>query len=184
MANTVRLKRSAVQGKAPTTSDLQLGELALNTYDGKLYTKKDDGTASIVEIGAGGGGVSGDIAVDSAAIGLASTETNTTLDVSGAYSGNVVSVAALNIDCSAGNYFTKTISANSTFTFGSVPASRAYSFVLELTHTSGTITWPAAVKWPADNAPTLTTGTTHLFVFVTDDGGSRWRGAALPDYVN
>jgi len=56
MANTFKLKRSAVQGRVPTTGDLQLGELALNTFDGKLYTKKDNGTASIVEIGAGGGG--------------------------------------------------------------------------------------------------------------------------------
>lgn len=59
MANTFKLKRSAVQGRVPTTGDLQLGELALNTYDGKLYTKKDNGTASIVEIGAGGGGGGG-----------------------------------------------------------------------------------------------------------------------------
>jgi len=51
MAQTIKLKRSAVAGKAPTTSDLDLGELGLNTYDGKLYAKKDDGTASIVEIG-------------------------------------------------------------------------------------------------------------------------------------
>lgn len=56
MANTFKLKRSAVQGRVPTVGDLQLGELALNTFDGKLYTKKDNGTASIVEIGAGGGG--------------------------------------------------------------------------------------------------------------------------------
>ena len=56
MANTIKLKRSAVAGKVPTTGDLDLGELALNTYDGKLYTKKDNGTASVVEIGAGGGG--------------------------------------------------------------------------------------------------------------------------------
>ena len=55
MANTFKLKRSAVAAKVPSTGDLQLGELALNTYDGKLYTKKDNGTASIVEIGAGGG---------------------------------------------------------------------------------------------------------------------------------
>ncbi len=55
MANTVRLKRSAVQGKVPTTSDLALGELGVNTYDGKLFTKKNDGTDSIVEIGGGGG---------------------------------------------------------------------------------------------------------------------------------
>jgi hypothetical protein len=56
MANTIKIKRSAVEGKAPTTGDLDLGELALNTYDGKLYTKKDNGTASIVELSGGGSG--------------------------------------------------------------------------------------------------------------------------------
>jgi hypothetical protein len=50
MANTVVLKRSAVQGKTPTTGDLALGELALNTYDGKLFFKKDSGTASIMSV--------------------------------------------------------------------------------------------------------------------------------------
>lgn len=59
MAQTIKLKRSAVQGKVPTTGDLNLGELAINTYDGKLYLKKDSGTASVVEIGAGGGGGGG-----------------------------------------------------------------------------------------------------------------------------
>ena len=56
MANLIKLKRSAVAGKAPAVGDLALGELALNTYDGKLYTKKDDGTASIVDLSAGSGG--------------------------------------------------------------------------------------------------------------------------------
>jgi len=55
MANTVKLKRSAVPAKVPTTGDLQLGEIGVNTYDGKLYIKKDDGAESIVEVGAGGG---------------------------------------------------------------------------------------------------------------------------------
>lgn len=50
MANSVKLKRSAVQGKTPTTGDLELGELALNTYDGNLFFKKDDGTSSIVSV--------------------------------------------------------------------------------------------------------------------------------------
>jgi hypothetical protein len=50
MSNTVVLKRSAVQGKTPTTSDLALGELALNTYDGNLFFKKDSGTASIMSV--------------------------------------------------------------------------------------------------------------------------------------
>lgn len=58
MPNTLRLKRSAVASKVPVVGDLQLGELAINTFDGKLFLKKDNGTASIVEIGAGGGGAS------------------------------------------------------------------------------------------------------------------------------
>ena len=39
-ANVVKLKRSAVAGRVPATADLQLGELALNTYDGRVYLKK------------------------------------------------------------------------------------------------------------------------------------------------
>ena len=56
MTQTIKLKRSASQGSAPSTSDLALGEVAINTYDGKMYIKKDDGTASIVEIGGASGG--------------------------------------------------------------------------------------------------------------------------------
>jgi hypothetical protein len=51
MSQTIKLKRSSVTGKAPTTTDLELGELAINTFDGKLFIKKDDGTASIIEVG-------------------------------------------------------------------------------------------------------------------------------------
>jgi hypothetical protein len=110
---------------------------------------------------------------------------NAGLTVDGSYKQAAEAVSALDIDLSTGNYFTKTINANSTFTFSNPPASGTVgSFTLELTHTSGTVTWPSSVKWPADTAPTLTTGKTHLFVFVTDDGGTRYRGAALADYVN
>ena len=110
---------------------------------------------------------------------------NAGLTVDGPYKQAAEAVGALAIDLSTGNYFTKTISANSTFTFTNPPSSGTVgSFTLELTHSSGTVTWPASVKWPADTAPTLTAGKTHLFVFVTDDGGTRYRGAALADYVN
>ena len=53
MTQTVQLKRSATAGAIPSTSDIALGELALNTYDGKAYIKKNvGGTESIVEVGA------------------------------------------------------------------------------------------------------------------------------------
>ena len=52
MANTIRLKRSATAGAVPTTAQLSLGELAINTVDGKMYLKKDvSGTETIVQIG-------------------------------------------------------------------------------------------------------------------------------------
>lgn len=43
MANKIRIKRSTVPGKAPTAGDLEVGELAVNTADGVLYTKHTDG---------------------------------------------------------------------------------------------------------------------------------------------
>ena len=52
----IRLRRSATAGAVPTTAALNLGELAINTYDGKLFLKKDvSGTETIVEIGGNSG---------------------------------------------------------------------------------------------------------------------------------
>jgi hypothetical protein len=39
--NLIRLKRSNVQGKAPTVTDIDYGELAINTYDGYIYLKRN-----------------------------------------------------------------------------------------------------------------------------------------------
>jgi len=50
MAQTVKLKRSSVAEKVPTTSDLELGELAMNTVDGKVYFEKNDGSPSVQTI--------------------------------------------------------------------------------------------------------------------------------------
>jgi len=89
------------------------------------------------------------------------------------------------VDCSAGNYFTKTITGATTFTFTNVPTSVVYTFTMEITlNGNNAITWPASVKWPGDTAPTITDGKTQLFIFVTDDGGTRWRASSLVDYTN
>ena len=49
MASIVKIKRSSVLGKRPTTSEITGGELALNTRDGKLFSS--DGS-SVFEVGA------------------------------------------------------------------------------------------------------------------------------------
>lgn len=57
MANTIKLKSSAVPGKVPSLSDLQVRELALNTADGRLFTRRSSaGIDSIVELTGGGAG--------------------------------------------------------------------------------------------------------------------------------
>ena len=51
MAQTIKLKRSASAGAIPGTSDLELGEIAINTRDGAVYIKKNDGSSdSIVAV--------------------------------------------------------------------------------------------------------------------------------------
>jgi hypothetical protein len=46
-APKVKFKRSSVAGKVPALSNLDTGELALNTYDGKLFLKVDTGGIGI-----------------------------------------------------------------------------------------------------------------------------------------
>lgn len=50
MASIVQLKRSALSGKVPDTGSLNLGELAVNTYDGKIYFKKSGSIESIESV--------------------------------------------------------------------------------------------------------------------------------------
>lgn len=86
------------------------------------------------------------------------------------------------IPCTSGNYFTATLSGDSSVYFTGVPAA-SYGLTYEVQHDTGTISWDSSIKWPADTAPTLTTGKTHLFMFVTDDTGTTWRGSSLVDYT-
>ena len=53
MAQTIKLKRSASAGTPPSTSDLALGEVAINTNDGLMFFKKNDGSDEIQEIVSG-----------------------------------------------------------------------------------------------------------------------------------
>ena len=105
MANTIRVKRSSVGGKVPTTSQLSLGELAVNTTDGKLYTRKEaSGVASVVEIGAGGGGgVSGPILQAKQVI-------NANVNLTNGYNGLSIG------DVEIANGYTVEVPANSTWT--------------------------------------------------------------------
>ena len=64
MANTIIIKKSSVVGKVPLATDLQVGELAVNLADQKIYSKNAGGT--VVQLGGGSG--SGDVVGPASAI--------------------------------------------------------------------------------------------------------------------
>lgn len=144
MANTVKLKRSAVANKVPTTSDLDLGELAINTYDGKLFLKKDNGTASIVEIGAGGSG-SGDV------VGPASATDNAVVRYDGTtgklIQNSAVTVedsGALRLNGSSSGYVALAPAAAAGSTTYTLPSADGTNGQVLSTDGSGTLSWATA----------------------------------------
>ena len=183
-SNYVALQGAATIGSNVTftlpSSDGSANQVLKTDGSGALSFTDNSGAVTSV------GGQTGAVTyATSWAVGTGATAaTNTDLDVSGTYAGNVVAVSALDIDCSTGNYFTKSISADSTFTFSNIPSSRAFAFTVEI-DVSGdrTISWPSSVSFPSATAPTLTSGRTHLFFFVTNDGGTSFRAASLVDYT-
>ena len=125
MAQTIKLKRSSVSGNTPSTSDLELGEVAINTYDGKMFIKKNDGSDSIVEIG----GTSGTV-----------TEAFKTIAVSG--SSNIVADSATDtLTLVAGSNMTITQNASTdTITFASSGGGGGTNNVGISTHAQGSFT--------------------------------------------
>tara|TARA_R110001592_G_scaffold548_6_gene2898 strand:+ start:505 stop:1185 length:681 start_codon:yes stop_codon:yes gene_type:complete len=88
---------------------------------------------------------------------------------------------ATTVNCETGNTFSHTLTENTTFTFSNPPASgTGYSFTLKIVQdsTARTITWPASVDWAAATAPTISTGSgeVDVFVFFTTDGGTTFYG--------
>lgn len=82
---------------------------------------------------------------------------------------------AVTIDLTLGNYVSATTTGTTTWTFSNPPANpQAGGFVLELDSQGQTQNWPS-VAWPEGTAPTLVG--ICVLVFITDNGGSKWRGA-------
>ncbi len=80
MASTVQLKRSALSGKVPDIGSLALGELAINTYDGKIYFKKSGSVESIEGIVTTNSVVTGSIRLEGTG-SFGSLQVNDTLTV-------------------------------------------------------------------------------------------------------
>lgn len=98
------------------------------------------------------------------------------LTYTGSTKGNVVAVPLLDIDVSAGDFQTKSISANTTFTISGAAAGKGQGVVLRLTISANAVpSWPGNVQWAAATKPQFTNGT-HVIGLLTFDGGTTWQG--------
>jgi len=107
MSNTILLKRSSVANAAPSTGNLSLGELAINTVDGRLFTKIDPGVPEVIDLtenqtitlsgdATGSGKTSISVTLASSQPNITSVGTLTSVSVTG-------NVTAGNIDLGTGN---------------------------------------------------------------------------------
>jgi hypothetical protein len=90
MSQNIKLRRSSVPGRIPSIDQLQLGEIALNTYDGRLFLKQNiDGTETIIAVGESSSfAVSASYAVTAS---YANTSTSASYSLTASYALNAVS---------------------------------------------------------------------------------------------
>jgi len=98
MAQNIILKRSAVPGRVPDTGSINLGEVAINTFDGKLYFKKSGSVQSVEtiittnSITSGSIFVSDDITIQQDLYVVRDVITDGDIDASGSLSGSGLSI--------------------------------------------------------------------------------------------
>jgi len=85
------------------------------------------------------------------------------------------------IDVQSSDYFSRTVSAATTFTFTNATAAPVTnSFILKLTDGGNfAVTWPGSVDWAGGTAPTLTTNGVDILGFFSVDGGTTWYGMMM-----
>lgn len=101
MANKIILKKSSVVAKVPLAGDLEIGEIAVNLADQKLYSKNSGGTVILVGQGAGSGDVVGPASATDNAISRFDTTTGKLIQNSTVLiddNGNATNVNAVGFD--------------------------------------------------------------------------------------
>tara|TARA_R110001606_G_scaffold214361_1_gene362173 strand:- start:859 stop:1485 length:627 start_codon:yes stop_codon:yes gene_type:complete len=200
MASIIQIRRDTASNWTSANPTLAQGELGIETDT--LKVKAGDGTTAWTSasylIDTGGYAAYSDTtanftgALQKSGSPVVTAAYTGDVDVTGelivdsyneTYAAVTSTTNATTVNCEAGNAFSHTLTENTTFTFSNPPASgTAFSFSLELIQDASasgfTVTWPAAVDWPAATAPTLTATASakDIFVFYTRDGGTTWYG--------
>lgn len=188
MADMIQIRRDTAANWTSANPILAQGELGAETDTSKI--KIGDGTTAWASV---------PYLIDAGDY-LTATSTNTLTNKTITFAGNTltgvaptttptltgvketkVAMGAHDIDLSAGNYFTYTLSGAQTLTVSNVASSGSVSaFVLEVTNGgSAGLSYFSGVTWAAATPPTLTAAGVDTLAFFTSDGGTTWRGFVL-----
>lgn len=179
---TNSLAANAVTSAAIANGEIALVDLAQNSVGGLQLTDNAINANNIVDGTITGAKITSTLSLAE----LSTTRSNTIAVNANNYTIGETS-GTITINVAQSTYFSVNTTNSSTFVFeGAADSSKATGFVLKILSGGGngactfTQTWPAAVKWPSGTAPTLTAGAANvdILVFITDDGGTTWRGAA------
>jgi hypothetical protein len=179
--DTNRMKRGDGATAWTSLAYFETGEVTLSgaqTFTNKVITYADNTLTGVLPTSAIGSTVQ---AYDADTAKLDVAQTFTAAQTMTALKETKVAMGAHNIDLSAGNYFTYTLSGAQTLTISNVASSGSVSaFVLEVTNGgSAALTFFSGVTWAAATPPTLTAAGVDTLAFFTTDGGTTWRGFVL-----
>lgn len=165
MAQIVKLRRSSVSGQKPTNSNLQLGELALNTTDGKVFLAKSGSEGPSVQelittntVNTGSINLIGDITASNF-VGNGSGITNvisssyavsSSYSVSSSYAG-----VAFTVESSPGSTQLLTVSTPSTTWYFNHNLGEQYP-VIQVYDDNGFVVIPSSIEMFSDNTTIIT----------------------------
>jgi hypothetical protein len=135
MAVNIKLKRSALPGKIPSTSSLELGEVALNTYDGRAFMKQQVGsTETVIEFATTAGSGS---TVTSASYANYATNAGFATNAGNANTANYATSASYADNASSANsasYALNSTSASYAVTASYTPGATSASYALSASY--------------------------------------------------
>jgi hypothetical protein len=181
MAQNILQRRSAIQGKVPDTSSLQVGEIAINTYDGKAFIHKSGSTESIESFVITNSTTTGSIIITgTGSFGEASITFdanigqdlyvtrdivgNGDIDIAGAVSASIVSASMFYGDGSGLTGITASMRPDD-FDFNSDPFAGTIGYIQASGSLYKVATTPSAVEFRYNDTPfaTFQTGSTSLY---------------------
>ena len=177
------IANGVISGGSVSANSITAEQIKPSTLTANLFSASSIETAAIADLNITAPKMANTLAVMNVTQMNTSVQNVVVFNATHIALGKVAGTATINTQ--QGTYFSANTTGACTWTFAGGPdSSKATAFTLELTSGGGmqntySQTWPAAVKWAGGSAPTLTQGETKVdvLVFITDDGGTTWRGA-------